>query len=142
MKLADFKHVFDFPRRRNAVYVVFYVRYNIEKPFYVGETDSFPSRMGDYLRANFKAATDFKVGEAISYLMAQENVRIRVGFHECQDRQSAKKQEEQIIESLHKEGVQLLNDLGGYSYRAGANKVNERTRVRKFCDDNILTTRG
>jgi len=140
MKLADFKHVFDFPRRHNAVYVFFCVYDNIERPFYIGETDSFSSRMGDYLRANFKAPTDFKVGEAIRYLMAHENIRIRVGFQECDDRQSARIQQNQIIETLRKEGVRLMNDLRGYNYRAGTDEVNERKRVCKFCDDNILST--
>lgn len=68
MKLADFKQVFDFPKRRNVVYAFFYVRNGAERPFYVGETSSFTSRMSDYLRASFGAATDFKVSEAIHYL--------------------------------------------------------------------------
>ena len=137
MRLADFEHVIDFPERSNVVYVVFYVRDGCEKPFYVGETDSFTSRMSDYLRASFGAATDFKVGQAICYLTGKENVRIRVGFRECTDRQIARKEEDRIIKSLRKEGVPLLNDLDGYDYR-DADRQNETTRVHKFCDDNIL----
>jgi hypothetical protein len=61
MKLADFEYVIDFPRRSNVAYVLFYVRDGAdnEKPFYVGKRQ-FTSRMSEYLRADFGAATDLQ----------------------------------------------------------------------------------
>ena len=140
MKLGDFEHVIDFPQRGNLVYVHFYVRdgMNDGKPFYVGETGSFIGRMSDYLRATFAAATDFKVGEAIRYL-AQNNIRVKVGYQECPDRKSARAKESEFIARLRKEGVPLLNDLDGYNYLT-ANEDDERSKVHQFCDDHILRT--
>jgi hypothetical protein len=134
MKLADFQHVIDFPRRSNVVYVIFYG--DDEKPFYVGETESFVGRMTDYLRAGFGAATDFEVGEAIRYLV-QNGIRVRVGYQEHPDRQGARKAESELIVHLRREGVPLLNDVKGYDYRA-AIEADERSRVHQFCDEHIL----
>jgi hypothetical protein len=134
MKLTDFEFAIDFPQRRNVVYVLFYG--DNEKPFYVGETESFTGRMADYLRGTFAAATDFKVGEAIRYL-EQHVLRIRVGYQEHPDRPTARAREDEFIVCLRSEGIPLLNDLAGYNYRT-ADKVDERSRVHKFCDNLIL----
>jgi hypothetical protein len=138
MKLADFEHVIDFPRRSNVVYVLFYFRDDADngKPFYVGETASFIGRMTDYLRGTFAAATDFKVGEAVRYFI-QNDIRVRVGYQEHPDRPSARAKEGELIARLRDDGIPLLNDLFGYDYRT-ANQSDEGKRVHQFCDERIL----
>jgi hypothetical protein len=96
--------------------------------------------MSDYLRASFGAATDFKVGEAVRYL-AQNGIRVRVGCQEHPDRRCARAKESELIERLNSEGIPLLNNLDGYNYRA-AIESDERSKVHKFCDDNILRSSG
>jgi hypothetical protein len=64
MKLEGFNTI-DFGTSREGVVYVFFVATETEEiPFYVGETDRFQGRMDDYVRAQFAAPTDFKVGEA------------------------------------------------------------------------------
>lgn len=135
MKLTDFSHTVEFPKRTHVVYVLFYGE-DGGKPFYVGETASFISRMTDYLRATFAAATDFKVGRAVRYLAAN-NIRIRIGYEEHSDRKAARAAEDRLIRQLRDEGVPLLNDLDGYDYRTAAIEE-ESTRVHQFCDRHIL----
>ena len=72
--------VLDFPPAQNGsphltggiVYVLFCTDGTVETPFYVGQTDRFSGRMNDYHLANFKACTDFCVGEAVKYLQCKE----------------------------------------------------------------------
>lgn len=138
MKLADFEHVVDFPEKKNVVYVLFCTLESDgdSKPFYVGETASFTGRMTDYFRATFAATTDFKVGEAIRYLV-ENRVRVRVGFNECSDRKTAEQQERDLIKLYKSQGIPLLNELNGYNYHT-ATREDERTKVREFCKNSIL----
>jgi hypothetical protein len=138
MKSADFDHVFDFPQRSHVVYVLFYIRDDEEgeQAFYVGETDRFGARMMDYVIAAFGASTDFKVGEAIRYLVAN-GARVTVGYNECANRKDARAMERDFINGLRIEGVGLINDLDGYDYRTAINS-DERTKIHDFCDRKIL----
>ena len=133
MKLSDFQHVVDFPKRNHVVYVLFFC--DDEKSFYVGETESFIGRMTDYVRSSFDAATD-KVGDAVRYLL-QNNVRVRVGYEEHANRETAIKREAEIIDRLSREGIPLLNQLRGYEYRT-AIEADERSKVHRFCCEHIL----
>lgn len=127
-------NVVEFPARQNVVYVLFHG--DPGKPFYVGETESFTGRMADYIRAAFGAPTDFKVGEAIRYLV-ENKVRVRVGYKDQSDRKAAEMREAELIEELRRERIPLLNDLPGYRYKF-ATKLDERGKVRRFCDQHIL----
>lgn len=135
MKVTDFPHVVEFPKRAHVVYVLFYGDGD-GIPFYVGETASFIGRMTDYLRATFAAATDFKVGGAVRYL-AENNIRVRVGYQEHLDRAAARAAETHLIKRLGEDRVPLLNDIGGYDYRTAV-ADEERKRVHGFCDRHIL----
>lgn len=133
MNSSDFPHVIEFPlQRRSVLYVFFCAINNAEVPFYVGETDRFAERMGHYFRAQFAAPTDFKVGEAVRYLTTKD-IRIKVGYRECRDRQDRKRAESELINSLRAR-FKLLNDIPGYNYRT-ADEIAERQRVHVFCDE-------
>ena len=130
MTFDDFKTL-DFPSARvGVVYVLLYVADGAEVPFYVGETERFTGRMDDYLWADFKASTDFKVGEAVKYLQSAKGLKVIVRYKESADRQ---KEEKQLIARLRAEGFRLLNDLKGYVYRT-ANEQTERLAVQQFCE--------
>jgi hypothetical protein len=138
LKLDDLDHKMEFPNRKNVVYVLFYGD-NEPIPFYVGETDIFGARMADYIRAQFGAPTDFKVGEAIRYLAGQ-GIRIQVGYEEHPNRQAAKRREAKLVDQLERSGVPLLNSLPGFKYLE-ADKTNELKRVHDFCIEQILAHR-
>src|SRR5579884_2354463 len=53
------------------VYVLLFKRGEQHLPFYVGQTQRFLERIGDYVYAHFGACTDFKVGEAIKFLQTE-----------------------------------------------------------------------
>ena len=111
------------------VYVLCWIADSSEKPFYVGQTKRLAHRMEDYCAASFAACADFRVGEAIKYLTASKKHRVVV------DRPSPDplKDETAIIRDLSLSGVWLLNFLPGYDYST-ADKEQERSAVRKFCD--------
>jgi hypothetical protein len=138
MKSADFDHVIDLPRRSHVVYVLFYIFNDEEgeRPFYVGETNRFEARMFDYVIATFGSSTDFKVGEAVRYLV-ENGARVTIGYDECASRAVARAMESDFIKRLHGEGFGLVNDLEGYDYRTAIN-ADERTKVHAFCDREIL----
>jgi hypothetical protein len=138
VNLSDFDHVIDLPRRSHVVYVLFYIRNDeeVERPFYVGETDRLGARMIEYVVAAFGATADFRVGEAIRYLIAK-GARVKVGYNECASRKVAKDMERDYIKSFHDAGLGLVNKLRGYNYRVASN-ADERTKVHEFCDRKIL----
>lgn len=141
MKSSDFPYVIEFPmQRRGVVYVFFCAINDAEVPFYVGETYRFAERMGDYFRAQFAAPTDFKVGEAVRRLTSTEDARVTVGYRECRDPEDRKHAEAELINSLRKKGVKLLNDITGYDYRT-ADQDAEQHRVNDFCDELIAALR-
>jgi hypothetical protein len=136
MNFEDFS-VLDFPIERGPillpggfVYVFCWVADGIEIPFYVGQTNRFSGRMHDYDLANFKASTDFCVGEAVKYLKGTKNYRVVVRHRPSPD---PPKEEKAIIRRLLASGVWLLNCLPRYDYRADS-QAEEREVVHRFCD--------
>ena len=123
----------EFPKNISTVYVIFFVKNNKKVPFYVGETGRFLGRISDYISANFKASTDFKVGEAIKYLQGK-GYKIIIKYKLSEDR---KRDQSEIIKDFQNSGCRLLNELLGYDYKR-ANENEERERIKRFCD-NILT---
>jgi hypothetical protein len=90
--------------------------------------------MEDYCLAQFQASTDFRVGEAVSYLRGTKGYQIVLRY-----RASAEpaKDEYHLIRKLQLSGFRLLNDLLGYNYRT-AQETDERAAVQQFCD--VLTS--
>ncbi len=131
-KFKDF-NVLDFPQNTSAVYVVFCKKESEEIPIYVGETDIIQRRIGDYVSAKFSAATDFKVGEAIKYLI-EKGFRVTIKY-ESLERERRKEEEKRIKEYFREAGYRLLNDWA-YNYET-ADEETERKRIREFCDNNI-----
>jgi hypothetical protein len=64
IKNEDFLTI-EFPQNISVVYIIYFINQEAYIPFYVGETGRLLGRISDYMIANFKAQTDFKVGEAI-----------------------------------------------------------------------------
>lgn len=88
----------EFPKHRDIVYVLHYIQGEGAKtiPFYVGESSRHVGRFGDYVSANFTAATDFKVGEAVKYLR-EKGLRVVIKFQESHNR---KEEEKRILQHL------------------------------------------
>jgi hypothetical protein len=136
----DFKafKVVDFPRAKGSlpgppdgcVYVFFWVGDGVEHPFYVGQTQRFSGRMDDYRLANFKACTDFRVGEAVKYLEDINKYHIIVKYRASTD---PGKEEHEIIRELLLEGVRLLNCLPSYDYPT-AKEGDERNAAQRLRD--------
>lgn len=131
-KFKDFNFM-DFPKNESAVYIISFVKNNKEIPLYVGETSRFQGRIGDYISANFKASTDFKVGEAIKYLQ-EIGCKIIIKYKFSENR---KEEQNEIIKAFQGLGYRLLNELVGYNYRT-ADEKEERERIKIFCH-NILS---
>jgi hypothetical protein len=144
MSFEDFS-VVDFPPARGSllspegfVYVFCWVADGVEIPFYVGQTNRFSGRMNDYDLANFKASTDFCVGEAVKYLKSAKNYRVVVRHRASAD---PPKEEKAIIRRLLVSGVWLLNCLPRYDYRIDS-ETEERDVVHRFCDMFTASRRG
>jgi hypothetical protein len=118
-----------------VVYVFFWVSEDGTLiPFYVGETDVLPARVGDYCRAGFSASTDFKVGEAAKYLNDVKQRRIVLKYKRSSDKKDERcKEEDAIADKLRSEGARLLNDFRGYKY-ATTSEDKERDAIWRFCD--------
>lgn len=137
MKFEDFS-VVDFPPVRDHsllppagfVYLFCWVADGAETPFYVGQTQRFSGRMNDYDLANFKACTDFCVGEAVKYLKSTKKVRVVVRHRPSSE---PLKEEKAIVRRLLVSGVWLLNCLPRYDYRTDS-EDEEREVVQRFCD--------
>ena len=131
--LRDFNAV-DFPPKSGPgfVYVLCWVSEKEEIPFYVGETQSIWGRLNDYYWAEFKASTDFRVGEAIRYL-STKNIRVVARYRPSADPRGEERA--RIIE-LRTEGRRLLNDLPAYDYRT-IPEEEARINVRKQTDQII-----
>jgi hypothetical protein len=136
MVFEDFSLI-DFPLAKGPVlppegfvYVFFWIADGVEIPFYVGQTSRFSGRMKDYDLANFKASTDFCVGEAVKYLRGTKGCRVVVRHRPSLD---PLKEEKGIIRRLLLSGVWLLNCLPRYDYRTD-NETEEREVVHRFCD--------
>jgi hypothetical protein len=114
------------------VYVLFWMGAdNREVPFYVGQTQSAWGRFNDYYWADFRAATDFKVGEAVRYLW-ERNYRVIARYTPSAN---PSQDENDTTAKLSEEKNILLNRRLGYSYRQGTTEAQQRARVRRFIDD-------
>ena len=118
------------PSHEGFVYVFCWVADGVEIPFYVGQTNRFLGRMNDYDLANFKACTDFCVGEAARYLKSTKKLRVVVRHRPSSE---PLKEEKAIVRRLLVSGVWLLNCLPRYDYRT-ASEDEEREVVHRFCD--------
>jgi hypothetical protein len=130
VKLKNFTTL-EFPRNISVVYVIYFTNQKLEIPFYAGETGRLLGRVSDYMIANFKASTDFKVGEAIKYLQDKGH-KIEIKYKETNER---KIEQDKIIKKFQDLGIRLLNELKGYDYKI-ADIKQERQRIINFC--NIL----
>jgi hypothetical protein len=99
-------------------------------PLYVGQTGRLLGRVGDYQAAQFQAPTDFRVGEAISYLAVERNRRLDFLFRQST---SPRQEEKRLIRELLLCGYTLLNFLGGFDYH-DTNAADERKHVHRFCE--------
>jgi hypothetical protein len=121
----------DFPNGGKIVFVLHYsLQDGIEPlPFYVGESSRHVGRFADYVAADFSAPSDFKVGEAVSFLRSK-GLRVIIRFWESAD---SKAEERRILRDL-RGTFRLLNDLKGYRYGHG-DEEGERRKVRRFIDE-------
>lgn len=129
ISLEDFKDI-EFPLESDfsVVYIIYFRRDSKDIYFYVGETSRYiGGRLGDYVRANFNAATDFKVGEAIRYLRGL-GLYVGVRYFATLNR---KEVEASLENELKSKGYKLLNDLKGYRYEESTEK-HERKRIHDF----------
>jgi len=131
--MLDDWNVLDFPENTSSIYVIFIVKEKNEIPIYVGETARLYGRIGDYGTANFTAQTDFMVGEAIKYFR-EKGYQIIIKYKFSANR---KKEEKTIKESFKNQGFRLLSEMGGYNYTK-ANEIEERNRIKEFCDKMIF----
>jgi len=126
MELFDDFRDIEFPRNPYIVYIIYIVKDAEEIPIYVGESIRNIGRFGDYVSANFTAPTDFKVGEAVKYILnCRYNVRIK--YKETLDR---KNKEREILSDLRRR-YSLLNDLPGYDPKT-ADERKERLKIHDF----------
>lgn len=127
MIYPDFKDI-EFPKSSDIVYILYFRHQDdgIDIPFYVGESSRHFGRFGDYISANFTAATDFKVGEAIKYI---QSFKFHVGA-QYKETNNRKEEEKQIIKELSEDYL-LLNDLAGFHY-SSANIHEEKIRIHNF----------
>jgi len=113
-------------------------------PLYVGETNALVDRAGHYKYAgfrpkgrageygyvNFGAPTDFKVGEALLYLINMRQCRIDLHYRASESR---RQDERHLIRELQFAGFHLLNTLSTFDYQT-AIKEDERKAIHRFCD--------
>ena len=118
-----------FPEDEDIVYVLRFQRPGESGmiPFYVGESRRGTRRIGDYITAQFSAATDFKVGIAVKALRSAE-CRIFVSHQPSANR---RKDEAELIARYTQQGHKLLNAERSYNYRS-ADKAAEQTRIEQF----------
>lgn len=83
-------------------------------------------RFGDYLSAQFSASTDFRVGEAVKYLL-NSDYKVGVKYRETQN---PEEDEKELLRQLRQQ-YSMLNDLPGYNYKSSDEKK-ERIRIHEF----------
>ena len=126
MSLFDGFNDIEFPRCRDIVYAIYFQVHDKDTYFYVGESSRHIGRLGDYLSAQFSAPTDFKVGEAIKYLLS---IGYEVGV-KYKESQSRKVDEKSVLDELRKNS-KMLNDLPGYDYKT-ADEMKEKLKIHDF----------
>ncbi|MCY2989134.1 MAG: hypothetical protein NTY19_14865 [Planctomycetota bacterium] len=118
-----------FPEDEDIVYVLRFQRPSESEmsPFYVGESGRGTRRIGEYVSAQFAAATDFKVGVAVRAL---RNAGCKV-FVSHQPSSNRRGDEAALISRYTKQGFRLLNAEPSYNYRS-ADRAAEQERIENF----------
>jgi len=120
------------------VYVIVVTADNGQFPLYVGQTGRLCGRIGDYTTAQFHAPTDFRVGEAIKYLLTQKPCRVDFFYRPSE----AHLQDEKVlIREFLLAGYTLLNFLAAFDYKT-ANRDEERLLVHRFCEMALLRSKA
>lgn len=101
-------HSFPFPETIDIVYIIGIKTESDFHPFYVGQSSRHVGRFGDYLKPNFSAATDFKVGKAIDFLK-NNGFKIEFKYRDSLDREL---DEKKLINEINP----ILNKKKGYNY--------------------------
>lgn len=114
----------------SGAYVIYAARGDDKIPFYVGESANIIARLGDYARASFQAATDFKVGRTVRFLQ-ERGYKIRVEIEWTSDR---KARESELIE--RHDNQPLLNNVPGYD-RKNAKEDEELSRLEEYVRENF-----
>lgn len=124
----DFE-IIPFPADREIVYVLRFKQpgTTVMIPFYVGESRRGTRRIGDYVSAQFAAATDFKVGVAVKALLTA-GCEVFVSYQPSINR---RKDEAELIKRYTNQGHKLLNAEASYDYRL-ANQQVELARIEQF----------
>jgi hypothetical protein len=122
--------------RPGYVYVFFYADGSKAIPFYVGQTTRIWGRLDDYYWAEFNAATDFRVGEAIRYLHRKRR-RVTVKYRPSAD---PHREEAELIAELRAAQVKLLNDERGYDHTRADEKY-QRERIQLWVNDRLRKPR-
>jgi hypothetical protein len=92
----------------DIVYVIGISNESDFHPFYVGQSSRHIGRFGDYLKPNFSAATDFKVGKAIEFL-TNNGFKVEFKYRNSLDRSL---DEKKLINEIDP----YLNKIKGYNY--------------------------
>ena len=118
-----------FPKDEDIVYVLRFKRTDetTTTPLYVGQSGRGTRRIGEYVSAQFAAATDFKVGVAVRTLLTA-GCEVSVNYQSSSNRRA---DEAELISRYTKEGHRLLNAEPSYNYRS-ANKATEQARIEQF----------
>jgi len=130
-------HEVDFPKKHRIVYVIGIGDKDKSRPFYVGQSSKhFWCRMCDYLSAQEKASTDFKVGEAIKYLQ-EKGQSVKVWYRESTD---PRKDEKEIRDRLASElpPASLLTPRAVRATTGTASPEKVREEIRLFIDNHFL----
>lgn len=114
----------------SGAYVIYAARGGDKIPFYVGESAKIVARLGDYARASFQAATDFKVGRTVR-LLEERGYEILVEIEWTSDR---KARESELIKRHGDRS--LLNSVAGYDYKT-AKEDEELSRLEEYVRENI-----
>ena len=118
-----------FPEDKDIVYVLRFKQpgTNVMIPFYVGQSRRGTRRIGEYVSAQFAAATDFKVGVAVKALRTT-GYEVFVSYQPSNNR---RKDEAELIKRYTNQGHKLLNAEPSYNYRS-AQKEAELARIEQF----------
>ncbi len=130
----------EFRSKHPAVYVVGFKSTDTFTPFYVGETGNLTCRCADYVRAQFKAPTDFRVGTAIKCLEARGYAVLLKFRSSSEDKEERLREEEILAKELEGDGYSLLNRQTSFSYQT-ADKAEEARKVAEFVES-LVTARG
>ena len=126
-------HYFEiaFSDQTDIVYLICVVLGEEICPIYIGESTRSIGRLGDYVKPNFTAPTDFKVGEAIKHIR-DTGYEVKF-FYKYTNNNQRTIEEKRLINKIGAK-FRLLNYLEGYDYRI-ALKSEERKKIQDFTDN-------